>query len=223
MKNTLIAILILSLFSVTAYSQSSSFWLGAHAGINITNLHIDPPPTASTFNSGTGFAFGAEADYWITDNIGIAAQLAYVQRDASANSTDPFAPFTSNLVFSYLQLPVLLKVTFGSGPLKPFFFAGPEFGFKLSTKETDKSSGRDTTFNVPDSEITTTNIGILIGAGISYAISPGTLLFLQGGYDYGLSNINNQFGKGGLSAADNPKASTRDIRVSLGILFRLGE
>ena len=211
MKNFIAGILIVSYFSVTGYAQSASIWLGAHAGADIGTIATGPPDAYGTVTSKTGIAVGAEAGYWISDNLGISTGLAYVQK--GANITNVQYGDSYSIVYRYLQMPVLLKATFGSGPVKPFFFAGPEIGLKLSATQSGPILGRDTTVNAPDSLLKKFNIGILLGAGITYQVNPKTMLFLEAGYDHGMSNI-----------SPNERyfaVSTRDIRASLGILFRI--
>jgi hypothetical protein len=209
MKHFIVGILIVSFFSVTGYAQSSSIWLGAHAGADIGTIATGPPDAFGTITSSTGIAIGAEGDYWITDNFGISIGLAYVQKGANVNLRGE----SFGLAYRYLQMPVLLKATFGDGSVKPYLFAGPEFGLKLSATQSGPILGRDTTVDFPDSLITKFNIGILLGAGITFTINPQTMLFLEAGYDHGLSNI---------TPSDKYAAvSTRDIRASLGILFRI--
>lgn len=211
MKHFIAGILIVSSFSITGYAQPGSLWLGAHAGADIGTIATVPPNAFGTITSKTGIAIGAEGDYWITDNLGISIGLAYVQKGANDNlNGNPFV-----LAYKYLQMPVLLKATFGSDPVKPFFFAGPEIGLKLSGKQIGPVLGRDTTIDLSDSLMPKFNIGILLGAGITYTINPEAILFLEAGYDYGLSNVITQ------SAGGGNGIYTRDIRASLGILFRI--
>ncbi len=210
MKHFIAGIFIVAFFSVTGYGQSSSIWLGAHAGVDIGSIVTIPAdPVDQVITSSTGIAIGAEADYWITDNWGISTGFAYVQKGANDNlNGNPFV-----LDYRYLQMPVLLKATFGSDPVKPYLFAGPEIGLKLSGKQIGKISGRDSTVDLTDSLMPKFNIGILLGAGITYQINLETMLFLEAGYDHGLSNIT--------PTDNNPAVTTRDIRASLGILFRI--
>jgi hypothetical protein len=202
-------LLLVSFFFSSGYAQPSSIWLGAHAGADMGTIATGPPDALGTITSKTGIAFGAEAGYWITDNLGMSIGLAYVQKGFNSNLNDG----SFGIAYRYLQMPLLLKATFGIGTVKPYFFAGPEIGLKLSATQSGPILGRDTTIDVPDSVITKFNIGILLGAGVTYAINPETMLFLEAGYDHGLSNI---------TPSDKFVAiSTRDIRASLGILFRI--
>ena len=208
MKYFIVGIFV-TFFSVTGYAQPGSLWLGAHAGIDNGTITTGPPNAFGTATSSTGIAIGAEALYWITDNLGMSIGLAYVQKGANVNlNGDAFV-----LAYRYLQVPVLLKVTFGSDPLKPYFFAGPEIGLKLSATQSGPVLGRDTTIDFPDSLITKFNIGIFLGAGLTYQVNAETMLFLEAGYDHGLSNISPD--------VKDLAVFTRDIRASLGILFRI--
>jgi len=225
------SLLFISLASARLSAQlSPHVWLGGFAGVDIGNLSVTgTDQTGVTWSTRTGFAVGAEFDDFFSDNLGICAQLAYVQKGATATFTDNSGGISvstsSSITVSYLQIPVLLKATFGSGALKPVVFAGPEIGFKLSAKQTGKTeSGADTTFTVPDSNITTINFGIMFGAGVTYAINATTMLFLNAAYDLGLSNLNAQYGKStGISTTDTEKDVTRDIRINVGIVFGLGD
>ncbi len=208
MKQFITGIFVISFFSVAGYAQSSSLWLGVHGGADMGIISTNNP-FSGTITAKTGIAIGAVAEYWISDNASISFQPAYVQKGAN----DKILGNTYILTYRYLQLPVLMKATFGSGPVQPFFFAGPEIGVKLSVSESGKIFDKDTNVVLADSLITKFNMGILIGAGITYAVAPETVVFLQAGYNYGLTNIN-------VYEAMH-KAFTRDIRANLGVLFRI--
>jgi hypothetical protein len=222
---------ILSISSRLSAQTSPSIWLGGFAGVDIGNISVTGNPDLgnTTFTSKTGFAIGAEFDDFFSDNFGICAQLAYVQKGTTININETVdgatANSTASATLSYLQIPILFKATFGSGALKPVVFAGPEFGFKLSAKETGKfsESGADTTVTIPDSVFTSLNIGIMLGAGLTYAINPSTMLFLNVAYDLGLTNLNAQYGKSDGVTTNSEKDITRDIRIHVGILFGLGK
>ena len=217
--------MFISITSIRLYAQAAPhIWLGGFAGVDIGNITITGTDlSGATFSSKTGFAVGAEFDGFFSDNFGICAQLAYVQKGTNENINFGFRTATSAVTFSYLQIPVLLKATFGSGNFKPVFFAGPEIGIKLSASQKLSEGGKDTTATIPDSLLTTINLGIMFGAGVTYAINPTTMLFLNAAYDLGLSNLNARYGKGNGSSVDNEKDITNDIRINLGIVFGLGK
>lgn len=219
----------LAIASQSSAQPSPRLWLGVHGGIDIASFSYDPEITSSdpnlkiTNGSRTGIAAGAEVNYWFTDNLGICGQLSYVQKGGTQDIS--FTIFgqeitgSSEATFSYLQIPVLFKARFGDGSVKPFIIIGPEIGIKLSASQTVTSDGQDTTMDIPDSEITSTNFGALFGAGITYQLNPTTEIYLSGAYNYGFTNLNPGPDGGG---EEDQKAFSRDIRVSVGILFALG-
>jgi outer membrane protein W len=215
----LVVVVVLGISSAQLYAQSSPrLWLGVRAGADIGNMSFDPtPPSGETIGSTTGITGGGELDYWFSDNIGISAQLLFTQKGVKIDFSEGGYTFTTAITLSYLQIPVLLKATFGSGNIKPFVFAGPEVGIKLSAKEKVTVSGKDTTEAVPDSVYSSINLGIMVGAGVSFSINPTTMIFLDAAYDHGLSNLN------GTTSKDTEKGFTRDYRICLGILFGLGD
>jgi hypothetical protein len=217
------AVLVL-LASSQVFAQSGSAWLGARAGVNIGNLTDNNIPTGESLSSKTGFDVGGEFDYWFSDNLGLCAQLMYIQKGGTINVSDGLITGTDGLTVSSLEIPVLLKATFGSGPLKPVIFAGPAIGLKLSASEHQTAAGHDSTASVADSLLTSTYFSIVIGVGVTYALSSAMQIFLDAAYDLGLSNINAQFGKDeGGGQTNNIKITLNDIRINVGIIFRLGD
>ena len=223
----LVIVVFLGISSVHLYAQSSPHvWLGGFAGLDIGNLSVTGTDiTGTTFSSKMGFAVGGEFDDFFSDNFGICVQLAYVQKGTNFSFSDgSFTSSTIGLTFSYLQIPVLFKATFGSGSFKPVLFAGPEIGINLSTKESGKTqNGTDTTITIPDSVFSKINLGIMLGAGVTFSINQTTIIFLNAAYDIGLSNLNAQFGKNNGSSTNNEKDITNDIRINVGIIFGLGD
>ncbi|MDP4231165.1 MAG: porin family protein [Bacteroidota bacterium] len=232
-KNTIIllqSLMFVSLLTVRLSAQSSpSIWIGAIGGADIGKLTFDPVPSPSTnvvLGTRTGVLLGAELDDWFSSNFGVGAHVEYVQKGGSETSSFTFEnqtfSFSEDYIFSYLQIPILFKATIGSGSFKPLFFVGPELGFKLSAKLKVTQNGQDTTLDAPDSAITSTNVGLLLGAGLTIAIDPTTTVFLTAGYDYGFTNLNFQYNPGSQDGG-NVKVYTRDIRITAGILFGVGK
>ena len=256
-KSVIGHLLLIAISSAQLYGQSSPHvWLGGFAGLDIGNLSVTGNDNTGTtfyigspYSSKTGFAFGAEFDDFFSDNYGICVQLAYVQKGTTASFNykaggvgNTLGTFRAGLTFSYIQIPVLFKATFGSGSWKPVLFAGPEIGFKLSARGIGHLA-QDTTIIAADNAFTTVNLGIMFGAGVTYEINRTTMLFLNAAYDLGLSNLNAHYiESSGATTANvkeittpnavtppppeastaNLKEMTRDIRINVGILFGLG-
>jgi len=226
-RKQILIVLALLIFTITSKQldaqPSPHLWIGGFAGVDQGKISIsvrEKELDGTTFK--TGLAVGGEFDYFFSDNFAVSAQIAYVQKGGNRSFDQGSGSWGYDL--SYLQIPVLLRVTVGSGDLKPFFFAGPEFGIKLSTKLRAKNeSGTDTTFNFPDNLFTTSTLGLMFGAGVTYAINPATMLFISGAYDLGLTNLNAQFGNNTPFSSDDDIYYSRDFRINVGILFGIGK
>ena len=209
---------VCSAFAGLHAQTSPRMWLGVHGGVDIGTFSFDPAPPNNVFSSKTGFAAGGEFDYWFSNNFGVCYQASYVQKGFREKDQ-----VNISFTFPYIQVPILFKATIGNGSFKPVIFFGPEIGFRLSATATGPGNNRaDTTITFPDSLFTKTNFGIMVGAGITYNLNPTTLFFLSAAYDYGVSNLNPNFGKSQFgSSSNNDKWYTRDIRMSLGVLIAI--
>lgn len=85
--------------------------------------------------------------------------------------------------YSELQLPLLLRYTFGNGLCRPYLNAGPAYGFNFSNKSTD-SAGSATT----PVELSAYSLGGVEGLGFVLARAGGPVLGLEARYDYMIGN-----------------------------------
>lgn len=132
---------------------SKADWLGGiKGGIQINTL------TGGT-TSETKPLFGVWFD-------GVLAPMFHIQPELNLNL------FSTN--WTYLDVPVLLKVKFDAAPgFKPYIAAGFQAGFALA--------------NVAGA-VNTLNFSIPFGAGFEFDVSPGVVLGLDGRYVLGLSD-----------------------------------
>ncbi len=202
--------------------------LGARIGANLANESRDSVPSGFSNASNAGILAGLQFDYWFSDMWGLSAQALYDQKgtDENVNQTAGIVSTSAsdNITLNYLEIPILLKLRFGTGRIRPYVFAGPSFGFFLSGSDTRESSSSggviiptnsDTTISIPSSSVKTLDISGVFGAGLSIKLNSGHLLFLDAAYALGLVDIfNTQNGS-------NTMAESRDIRIAAGILFPL--
>ena len=129
---------------------------------------------------------------------------------------------------SYIQIPLLAHIYFGSEKAKFFFNAGPEIGFMIaentnsnfdinnfSSLEGFPSENRNTEqFAMPIKH--KVDYGISAGIGAEWAINRKNSILIEGRFYYGLNNI---FGanKKDIFAASN----SIGIMASIGYFFRL--
>ncbi len=218
----------LSILPIVASAQISSYvpppptpglMLGARLGLGFTN-ESTPAYTNFTVGGRTGFLIGGQLDYWFTPMWALSAQVLYNQKgdQLTGISPDNGYPETDDFLLSYLEVPVLAKVALGSGGLRPYLFAGPDFGFLLSANDHQIQTqlGYDQTVDVSPN-FNSVDVSLLFGAGVSYDLgASGTELFADAGYALGLVNVENT-----AYTQTAESLESRDLRIAAGVMFPL--
>lgn len=208
-----VAILVFtSMLIVGARPASAQMMVGGRVGLDIGNLSFSPSlPSGVSTSSNTGFLIGGQLDNWFNDMWAISIQLLYDQKGESESESFDGISESSSLVASYIEIPILAKVAFGSGDIKPYVFAGPSIGILASATSTvnGNSASVDSSFNTLD-------LAVLIGAGVSYKLAGGPSIFVDAGYAIGLLNIANNS-----NSNSSETVKTNDIRIAAGVMFPL--
>jgi hypothetical protein len=188
-------------------AKDSAFSWGLKAGVNFANVLLAPDvPPGSSKSGRTGFLGGAFAEARLSDTFSIQLEAFYTQKGFEITSAAGKATFR----IDYLELPLTAKATFGSGPLRPYLFAGPNVGFRLSANAETGSGSVDF-----QDATRTTDLALDLGAGVLYRLNPGTALVLEGRYSVGFVNIFNTGPAGGT-------VNTRDLKILAGVSFAIG-
>ena len=145
------------LVSTVGFSQLG---IGIKGGVNFANLSIDDA------SSRTGFHFGAFGSVPLGKNIAIQPEVLFSTQGAQIDDTD--------VDFSYVNVPILLRLTFARF-LNVHF--GPQFG--IVTKA--EADGDDIKDNVKNADFS-----LAAGAGVNLPLG------LEAGarYNIGVSDIN---------------------------------
>lgn len=185
------------LFVSASFAQPK---IGVTAGLNASKLNVSGEG-APSFNFKAGFQAGVIADFAITENFSIMPELLFGQRGTKykESTVEKGIPVdaTVSMTLNYLQLPVnaAYKFDVGSGS-KVFVFAGPYFGYGLSSKAKAKAKAQGTEISVPMNdqfkfgsgvdEIKPFDFGLNVGVGYMYE-----KVFFKLQYNQGLINMNN--------------------------------
>ncbi len=156
---------------------------------------------------GAGFNFPVDADGFLS----IQPELLYIQKGVGAKSGNT----TADVHINYLELPVLVKISFGSETIKGYVNAGPSIGYALSGKTKIGSTTSKITFDDTDNR---TDFGLQFGGGVGFQAGPGSIL-LDLRYGYGLTNTS-KTPSGGNSS--DYKSQNRVVAVSVGYAIPLG-
>jgi len=203
---------------------SPNFMLGASAGATLSQMsfspHIDQTWT-------TGVTMGVRARYTEEKLFGIIAELNITQRGWK-EKYEPGDDFSYRRTLTYLQLPLLTHIYFGSDKFRGFVNLGPEVGYMVSSK-----ISADFDYNnigsVPgypmgyrtseqlDMDISNRfDYGIAGGIGMEYFINRRNSVMLEGRFYYGLGNIFPSSKRDFFSAS-----RSMAIEITAGWMFRL--
>jgi hypothetical protein len=190
-------ILALAIGLVALAGSASAQGTGVIVGVNFANVKTTPDQ-GDVFDRRTGFAAGIFFGLPLGPSLSIQPEVLYSQKGVkfkdSAND--------ERIELDYVDVPVLARITSGGGGLA--FVAGPSFGFKLRAR--GKSDGQSEDANLDDF-VESFDFGFVLGAGLQ-----GRKAFLDGRYQWGLSNLNK-------TAFDATEVKNRVISVMLGFRF----
>jgi hypothetical protein len=177
-----------------------SLGLSASFGVNNSFLEIGTPYSISdytkTYITKPGLQFGALGGYnlnqYLDIGLGIYGSGKNYDIIYSTNGYD----VTLNEKLWYLEVPLILKYTFGRGRLRPYIEAGAYLGSLLSANSDFNSTYTATGDKLSDNNVSTDdrrnkiNYGLIGGGGLTYKVGPGHFA-LDIRYCYGLTNIVN--------------------------------
>jgi hypothetical protein len=203
--------------------------LGLQAGTNLGDVSLDPTPEGISTSIRTGFMFGGILFYSFSPILGLQVEPAYVQKGAQTVYSETDGGMTLKLErtlnVDYIDIPVMLKASFGDGPVRPYVLAGASVAFKLGDEkfEIDKLTidGQDYTSEIPSelkaiwekAEVKSTDFILNFGGGIIIPLGQVNI-FIEGQYNLGLTDVNDD-------PDDNTEIKTTGIQVKAGVLFPL--
>ena len=227
MVKSRLSILIITLgMALGAFAQRNyepHFAIGAKGGVTFSNMAFTPGIEQTMLQ---GIELGVTARYIEENCFGIVAELNIEQRGwkETFDETD----FRYQRRLTYLQLPVMTHIYFGSRTFKGFKNLGPSVGYMIGD---GISSNFDYTnpetvagFPIANRHVNQMSMdiknrfdyGICGGAGIEFIIKRKHSLILEGRYYYGLGNIFSAKKKDEFSASRGTS-----IQVSLGYMFHI--
>jgi Outer membrane protein beta-barrel domain len=231
-------------------SSDAQISIGGKGGISIPNLKGNNEKSKG-YTSRIGVYGGLVANFQLTPSLSLHPEINFspqggqrkgmqqVPSDAIEGITLPpgmnlYANFKSTTILNYLEIPVLIKLTFGN-KLKYYINFGPHVAFLLEAKT--KTSGSSSLYldeegtiplmenstPLPSFDFTNTtdikesikkvNAGIQGGLGIEYPLGPGNI-FLEGRAIIGMINIQTH-------PENDGKNKTGSLAAALGYLIKI--
>ena len=121
----------------------------------------------------------------------------------------------------YVEVPVFLNLSFGTGTVRPYLLIGPSFAFDIGCTAEADFGGSEIEEDCDDAaaglEFTRSSIDVggAVGLGLSLAAGPGSLLF-EGRYTHGFTDIFDDEG------AVNDEIRNRSYALFVGYSIGLG-
>lgn len=203
------------------YSPNVS--IGGKAGVTLSQMSFSPGIRQSMLMGGMA---GVMFRYTEERNFGLIAELNIEQRGWKENFEE--LPFQYQRTLTYIQLPLLTHIYFGSRRVKGFVNLGPEIGYMIAsgTKANFDYANPSTVEGFPMHNRMTEQMntevknkfdyGISAGIGMEVFMNRRNSILLEGRFYYGLGNIFPA------SKADTFAASrSMSIMVNLGYMFRI--
>ena len=232
MKLPSILFLFLVSFVLNTTVIAQRHQIGLIGGLNLANIDVDIKDSEQQIktNTKTGFTFGGVACLSLTNNIAIQFEPAYMQKgskvEAKWSENGSLIKMDQTFKTNYIDIPLLLKASFGQENAKLYLLAGGSLALKTGDAKVKVEKvtvdGYDVTSQIPSDELEgelktkSTDFGLNFGGGIIFPVATYHL-FIEGQYNIGLTNINDEVN------ADEETLKNRSIQIKAGILFSLGQ
>lgn len=203
-----------------------------------------PNGSAETGNR-FGGRIGGFLRFSVSESFTVRTELTYSQKGATTKITGSSRTqdgslveleFDSILRYGYLDIPVLAEYTFQTGSkFEPYLLAGPTIGFTVNSEaETEVTAtvfdrfGREQEIEpeggfdnegTQDTDIENTDLGAVIGGGMSYTLESGDSVFLSGDSVFLDIRYNPSFTA--LDSDSNVDLENQAITVEVGYTFSL--
>jgi hypothetical protein len=198
-------------------------YIGGRAGVSMAEMSFSPSVEQSWRLGSTGaitFRYTEEKIF------GIIAELGWAQRGWKENFEE--SPLNYSRSLTYIQLPILTHIYFGSPRFKTFINLGPEFAYMISdniSSDFDYSNPTKVEGFPTRSRMTEQmsmdvsnkfDYGIAAGLGFEFYVQPQHSVALECRFYYGLGNIYPATKADTFSASRN-----MSLELTLGYNFRL--
>ena len=223
----ILAPILAAICTIAAYPQqhySANIAVGVKGGATLSQTMFSPGIEQAFI---TGMLGGVTFRYIEEQHFGLIAEVNMEQRGWKETFDETQYSFQRKL--TYLQIPLLAHIYFGSDVTKFFFNAGPEIGFMISDKCSANFNYHDLAGLPSDFPIENRNTeqftmdiknkidyGISAGLGMELVAKRKHSIMLEGRFYYGLNKIFSSRKRDTFAASNG-----MSIMVTLGYMFRI--
>lgn len=183
----LLCVLLSTAATFATAAPSSAQSIGFKLGASISTLSISDDSDNSDIKSATSFGGGGFIRFDM-GRIGIQAEVLSMTKGADI---DVPGDDDTNYRIEYIEIPLLVHVPLTMGAnFAPYVFAGPALGLEVGCEVSHPGVAAldcgDDNADVFDRK--KTDLGLVAGGGLAFAMGPGALLF-EGRYTWGMTSI----------------------------------
>lgn len=202
---------------------ASNVAIGGKAGVTLSRVTFSPSVKQ---NWSMGETFGATFRYIEEKNFGLVIEANFTKSGWKENfeGTD----FNYERQFTYISVPILTQIYFGSAKFRGFFNLGPQLGYNIGeniTSNFDYTNWQNIEgFPYENRHLDQLTLkmkskfdyGLAFGAGVELIAKRKHSIILEGRLYYGLGNIFSSKKADTFSASGN-----MSVAVTLGYSFRI--
>ncbi|MCS3784577.1 porin family protein [Salinibacter ruber] len=204
-RSTQLALLVLTLFalvplsllphSAKAQPEPGSVHLGVRGGLTQSTFDVDQ----GSANSVSGFTGGLQVEYGINEALSVQLGFLYAERGADditvqggANTSDAFDLESDQISATYLDFPVLFKLTAPINAVEVSVMAGPSINFVSDATLNGSSRQQALQSNAPvTNRMLLYDFAGVVGGEVAVPVPrlANVEVALDGRYSYGFKNI----------------------------------
>lgn len=168
MKKTagILALAIFASLLAIPRSAAADIRFGFKGGVNMAKVVGDDAQiNLSDLKNKVAFSGGVFVSFSLGKYLAIQPEILYTMKGSKTEYMEGDVETSAKLKYSYLEIPLLLKLRIPLGPFAPFIFAGPSVGFlvndALIVRENSEGATGEQTLNMP-----TMDYGAIAGVGL---------------------------------------------------------
>jgi hypothetical protein len=209
----LLAVAVAGLLCVPAAVAAQSPTLLFKAGPTFADLSVEGD---GDLDRRTALTFGGFVRLPLTDVVSLETGVSWVQKGAEGEGEEGVENIALEL--DYVEIPVLARFAIpSSGSVGANLFGGPTFAFEAGCQLDIEGDGANLTVDCEEFaegfETSSFDLGIMVGGGLTVAVSERFSLLLDASYTHGLTDIED---------SDEDEVKNRVFAVQAGVSFPLG-
>ncbi len=214
----LMKIVLAVLFFTGAYNfLNAQVGLGLRGGVNFAKSELEEKSEGNWVTTETDFIprlnIGLLVEIPFSEKFALQPEVNFIQKGYKT-TVENLGTYELKNLLNYIEVPVLFKGKFGGEKVRFTVLAGPTFGYALDGKF--KIEDEETDIDFDESELKRTDIGAMLGVGVSYTAGPGAL-FLDTRLGWGITNLSDT------ANSDNFHWHNRGITIGVGYIYMLGK